>query len=69
MMMKPVQLPRIPLDPPVYFCPRAKGRPVIDGDIDKPFWRDVPFTAPFVDISGPDFPAPRFLTRAKLCWD
>ena len=61
--------PRIPHDPPVYFCPRAKGPLSLDGRLDKPFWADVPFTAEFTDISGPGFPAPRFPTRAKLCWD
>lgn len=61
--------PRIPLQPPVYFCPRAVGPLQLDGDIRKPFWRNVPFTRDFLDISGPDFPTPRFRTRAKLCWD
>ena len=64
-----VQTPRIPLEPPVYFCPRAVGTLTLDGDIRKPFWENVPFTAPFADISGYDFPTPRFRTRAKLCWD
>lgn len=64
-----VQTPRIPLEPPVYFCPRAVGTLTLDGDIRKPFWENVPFTAPFADISGYDFPTPRFHTRAKLCWD
>lgn len=61
--------PRIPITPPVYFCPRAKGPLTLDGRLDKPFWADVPWTEEFVDISGPDFPTPRFPTRAKLCWD
>lgn len=61
--------PRIALDPPVYFCPRAKGKPTLDGNIFKAFWQDVPFTEDFVDISGRDFPTPRFRSRAKLCWD
>ena len=64
-----VQTPRISLNPPVYYCPRAKGAFVLDGNIHKPFWENVPFTAPFADISGYDFPTPRFQTRAKLCWD
>ncbi len=64
-----VETPRIPIAPPVYFCPRAKGSLKLDGDIRKEFWKDVPFTEPFMDISGPEFPAPRFRTRAKLCWD
>ncbi len=69
MKVPSIPTPRITLDPPVYFCPRAKGPLQFDGRLDKPFWQDIPFTKPFVDISGPDFPAPRFRTRAKLCWD
>lgn len=64
-----VQTPRFLPNPPVYYCPRAKGKLTLTGDIRKPFWENVPFTEPFVDISGTDFPAPRFRTRAKLCWD
>ena len=64
-MQKPTQ----PFNPPIYSCPRAKGVLTLDGDIRKDFWKDVPFTDPFVDISGDGFPLPRFRTRAKLCWD
>lgn len=64
-----VATPRIEIAPPVYFCPRATGAPLLDGNLDKPFWRNVPFTEAFCDISGRDFPAPRFRTRAKMCWD
>ena len=59
MTMHPVPTPRIPIDPPVYFCPRAKGELVLDGNIDKPFWREVPYTESFCDISGKDYPSPR----------
>lgn len=65
----PVPMPRIAPQPPKYFCPRAKGEFVLDGNINKPFWENVPFTADFIDISGRDFPTPRFRTRAKICWD
>ena len=68
-MSNQVQTPRIAIRPPVYFCPRAKGEFKLDGNIHKAFWENVPFTEPFVDISGPDFPTPRFRTRAKMCWD
>lgn len=64
-----VQTPRIPIAPPVYYCPRAVGRTNLDGNIHKPFWENVPFSAPFADISGHDFPTPRFRTRMKMCWD
>lgn len=61
--------PRIALQPPVYYCPRAVGPLTLDGNIRKAFWDNVPFTDDFVDISGVDFPTPRFRTRAKMCWD
>lgn len=64
-----IPTPRIAIEPPVYFCPRARGKLKLDGDIRKEFWQEVPFTEDFVDISGHDFPTPRFRTRAKLCWD
>ena len=67
--MPHIPTPGIPIQPPVYFCPRAKGKLAMDGRIDKPFWESVPFTDDFLDISGPDFPVPRFRTRAKMCWD
>jgi len=67
-MQRP-ETPRIALQPPVYSCPRAVGPLTLDGNIHKPFWENVPFTEPFADISGYDFPVPRFRTRAKMCWD
>ena len=67
-MQRP-ETPRIALHPPAYFCPRAAGPLVMDGNIHKPFWENVPFTENFADISGHDFPTPRFCTRAKMCWD
>ncbi len=67
-MQRP-EIPRISLEPPVYFAPRAIGPLTLDGDIRKPFWENVPFTEDFSDISGRDFPTPRFRTRAKICWD
>lgn len=67
--MPNIATPPLALNPPVYFCPRAKGEWKLDGKIHKPFWENVPFTGDFLDISGPDFPTPRFRTRAKMCWD
>lgn len=67
-MQKP-ETPRIALQPPVYYCRRAAGPLTLDGNIQKPFWQNIPFTEDFVDISGRDFPTPRFRTRAKICWD
>lgn len=69
-----LQMPKIPtsgiaIQPPVYFGKRAKSALTLDGKLDKPFWEDVPFSEDFLDISGPDFPVPRFRTRMKMCWD
>lgn len=65
-----VQTPGIPIRPPVYYAPRARGgNLILDGNIEKAFWKNVPFTDLFVDISGPSFPKPRYDTRAKICWD
>ena len=69
MFEAPVPMPRLAPQPPIYFCPKAAGELVLDGNINKPFWNNVPFTEDFVDISGGDFPTPRFRTRAKICWD
>ncbi len=67
--MTAIHVKYLPLNPPIYNCRRAKGVFTLDGCIDKDFWSGIPFTEPFQDISGPDYPKPRFRTRAKLCWD
>ena len=55
--------------PQVYACLRANGKLLgasdaapHDGDLNKPFWADAPWTAEFADIEGGDKPAPRFRT-------
>ena len=55
--------------PKGYVCYRASGQMVIDGQLDKPAWADVPWTDDFVDIEGDSKPKPRFRTRAKMLWD
>ncbi len=52
-----------------YQAPPAVSAPVIDGSLDDEAWRDTPWTEPFVDIRGGDWPDPHFATRAKLMWD
>ena len=52
-----------------YTIPRAKGPVVIDGDINKPVWRDAPWTEEFVDIEGDLKPRPPLRTRVKMMWD
>lgn len=68
-MKNKVLTPCTGLNPPVYFCPRAKEGFILDGRIDKDFWQNVPFMRPFMTILGPDYPLPRFSTSVKLCWD
>jgi hypothetical protein len=55
--------------PKTYFCKRAALPFTLDGNLNKPFWENAPWTDPFVDIEGDLRPAPRFLTRAKMLWD
>ena len=55
--------------PETYFCRRARSPFVLDGDLDKEFWQDAPWTADFQDIEGAIRTAPRFRTRAKILWD
>ena len=64
-----VQKPIIGFNPPVYFCKKATKKFVLDGDIDKEFWKEANYTADFKDIQGDTFPNPRFQTRAKMLWD
>lgn len=61
--------PGIDINPPIYYCRKARETLELDGNLEKQFWRDIPFSDSFLDISGPAFPTPRFRTRVKLCWD
>lgn len=56
-------------NPPKYMCKRANKPFVLDGDINKDFWADAPFTELFIDIEGEHMPKPRFETKAKMLWD
>ena len=57
------------MPPKHYLCYRAPGPLELDGRLDKPFWKDAPWTDDFVDIEGDRRPKPRFRTRAKMLWD
>ncbi len=65
-----IPFPKTEFNPPVYNCRRAPY-PLTnpDGNLDKEFWKDAPFTDLFNDIEGPSMPAPRYETRAKMLWD
>lgn len=57
------------LEPRRYLCHRARSPIEIDGRLDDPAWREVPWTEDFVDIEGDRRPKPRYRTRAKMLWD
>ena len=64
-----IPFPIIDFMPPVYAC-RYNPKPfVLDGNINKDFWKEIPFTDEFQDIEGPTLPTPCFSTRAKIAWD
>ncbi len=56
-------------DPREYICYRVDGKLEIDGNLDEPSWQKALPTAPFADISGEGFPAPKYETTARLLWD
>lgn len=64
-----IPIPAVGFQPPVYICPRVKKQFTLDGNINKDFWTDVPFTDSFTDIEGPIRPDPAYRTRAKMQWD
>ncbi len=64
-----IPTPIIGFNPPVYACRYTQKPFVLDGNIEKDFWADIPYTDEFQDIEGPTLPTPRFSTRAKIAWD
>lgn len=64
-----IPVPAVGFRPPVYIC-RYNDKPFqLNGNLDKDFWKDIPFTDDFPDIEGAIRPVPRFRTRAKMAWD
>ena len=55
--------------PRSYDARRAVSPPAIDGALDDAAWQVAPWTEPFIDIRGEDWPAPQWDTRAKIVWD
>jgi hypothetical protein len=55
--------------PRAYEVARAATPPVVDGRLVDAVWSRAPWTADFVDIEGPDRPAPPLRTRVKMLWD
>jgi hypothetical protein len=56
--------------PKQYVVHKTSQKPVIDGKLDEPMWKDAQWTDEFLDISQPSITTkPRFYTRAKMRWD
>ncbi|MFW6226976.1 MAG: carbohydrate-binding family 9-like protein [Bacteroidota bacterium] len=55
--------------PAHYICPRALHPIVIDGKAYERDWLIAPWTDSFMDIEGPQMPAPYYDTRVKMLWD
>jgi hypothetical protein len=55
--------------PPVYDVPWAPEPVKIDGLPDDPSWASAPWSDPFMDIRGAEYPSPTFTTRFKAVWD
>lgn len=64
-----IPIPAIGFCPPVYYCKKNNKKFSLDGNMDKDFWTDIPFSEEFRDIEGDIRPKPRFSTRVKMCWD
>lgn len=52
-----------------YVCQRPSVPIVVDGHLDEAAWQEAAPITHFVDISGENFPAPRYHTTAKMLWD
>jgi hypothetical protein len=66
--VKEIQVPEIPFRPESYVC-YMTDKIIIDGLMEEDSWNEVPWTANFVDIEGPENPEPLYQTRAKMLWD
>lgn len=67
--MTRIPKPQIEFNPPIYQCKRADKPFVLNGRLDKLFWKNADYTDWFNDIEGSIRPKPRFQTRAKMLWD
>ena len=52
-----------------YDAPRVAAPPAIDGALGDAAWLTAPWTEPFVDIRGENWPDPSLATRARIVWD
>jgi len=52
-----------------YVCYKAVSPLTIDGVLEESSWDKVPWTEPFQDIRGGEYPAPTYETKVKMLWD
>jgi hypothetical protein len=52
-----------------YVSYRTPSPLTIDGRLDEPAWRSVPWSERFVDIQGDRRPPPPLRTRVRMLWD
>lgn len=69
MRLSRVPEPNIEFNPNHYICNRAKETLILDGNVNKPFWDNAPWSEYFVDIEGDLRPNPSKKTRVKMLWD
>ena len=55
--------------PKRYACVFATTPITMDGKLDDAAWETASWSDAFVDIQGPELPAPRYRTRMKMLWD
>ena len=55
--------------PRSYVCYSTADKMKIDGKLNEAAWQKAAETASFVDISGEDFPKPKYDTKARMLWD
>jgi hypothetical protein len=60
---------RLLTEPHSYVCYRTAQPITLDGRLNESAWQQVPWTAPFEDISGKGFATPKYQTHAKVLWD
>ena len=61
--------PITPDDFSKYVCHFASSPIIIDGKLNEPAWKNIPFSSDFIDIEGPTKPTPPLQTRIKMTWD
>lgn len=69
MLLSGVQEPNISFCPKHYVCLKTSEKPLIDGNLNKPFWEKALWSEEFVDIEGDLKPKPAQKTRFKMLWD